>query len=118
MDNMKVQTPGPKYCHFPKRDDYGTAYFKGLLSEHLVYKQGHKNPWQWEKIPGHERNEVLDCRDYAIAACKAIQPDFDALERRLRGTSAQEKTTVATPPNTAQKPKRTGAKNKKYYDEW
>ena len=42
MDNLKVQTPGPKYCHFPKRDDYGPAYFKGLLSERLVYKPERK----------------------------------------------------------------------------
>lgn len=56
MDNLHVKSPGAKYCHFPRRDDYGQAYFKGLLSEHLVYKEGKKHPWQWEKIPGHERN--------------------------------------------------------------
>ena len=33
MDNLRVQTPGAKYCHFPKRDDYGSGYFTGLLSE-------------------------------------------------------------------------------------
>lgn len=37
MDNLRVQTPGAKYCHFPKRDDYGSAYFTGLLSETKVY---------------------------------------------------------------------------------
>ena len=45
-DNLKVQTPGRRYCHFPRRDDYGTAYFNGLLSEHRVYKTGRRNPWQ------------------------------------------------------------------------
>ena len=29
MDNLRVQTPGAKYCHFPKRDDYGSGYFTG-----------------------------------------------------------------------------------------
>ncbi len=86
-DNLSVKTPGPRYCHYPIRDDYGTAYFHGLLSEHLVYKKGHKNPWQWEKIPGHERNEPLDCRNYANAAKKAASPDMDAIEARLRGAS-------------------------------
>lgn len=86
-DNLKVKTPGPRYCHFPKRDDYGSAYFHGLISEHLVYKKGHKHPWQWEKIPGHERNEPLDCRNYANAAKKAASPDMDAIEARLRGAS-------------------------------
>ena len=84
MDSLKVQTPGSKYCHFPKRDDYGFDYFKGLLSEHLVYKADHKQPWQWEKIPGHERNEVLDCRNYALAAFRAMNPNLDAIERKIK----------------------------------
>ena len=68
MDNLRVQTPGQKYCHFPKRDDYGSAYFAGLLSETKVYDPNKKQPWSWKKIPGHERNEPLDCRNYALAA--------------------------------------------------
>lgn len=121
MDNLRVQSPGSKYCHFPRRDDYGPTYFKGLLSERLVYKNGHKHPWQWEKIPGHERNEPLDCRDYANAAKKAASPDMDAIERRLRGTTPNTQTPVATPPNrpqTTHKPQRKGNKLKKYYDDW
>ena len=121
MDNLRVQSPGSKYCHFPRRDDYGPTYFKGLLSERLVYKNGHKHPWQWEKIPGHERNEPLDCRDYANAAKKAASPDMDAIERRLRGTTPNTQTPVATPPNrpqTAHKSQRKGNKLKKYYDDW
>lgn len=121
MDNLRVQSPGSKYCHFPRRDDYGPTYFKGLLSERLVYKNGHKHPWQWEKIPGHERNEPLDCRDYANAAKKAASPDMDAIERRLRGTTPNTQTPVATPPKrpqTTRKPQPKGSKLKKYYDDW
>lgn len=84
MDNLKVQTPGSRYCHFPKRDDYGPAYFKGLLSEHLVYNVNKKQPWEWVKIPGHERNETLDVRNYATAACKALSPDFDEIEKKIK----------------------------------
>jgi phage terminase large subunit GpA-like protein len=83
MDSLKVKVPGSKYCHFPKREDYGAAYFKGLLSERLVYIAEKKNPWQWEKIPGHERNEALDCRNYALAAFKALPANLDAIEKRL-----------------------------------
>ena len=25
MDNLSVKTPGSKYCHFPRRDDYGSV---------------------------------------------------------------------------------------------
>ncbi|MCM1275471.1 MAG: phage terminase large subunit family protein [Lachnospiraceae bacterium] len=89
FDDLKVQTPGARYCHFPKRDDYGKAYFKSLMSEHLVYDKKKKtNPWQWEKIPGHERNEGLDCRNYANAAFEVVDPDLDAMENRLRNIRA------------------------------
>lgn len=115
MDNLKVHKPGAKYMHFPKRDDYSAKYFKGLLSERLVYKEGHKNPWVWEKIPGHERNEPLDIRNYANAAIKALAPDFDALDKRLK--EARPETEVApTPKKTA--PKKTVRKSKSIYDEW
>ncbi len=101
MDALKIQEPGPRYCHFPINEDrgYGHAYFVGLLSEHLVYKEHNRNPWVWEKIPGHERNEPLDCRNYALAALTALAPDLDALHRRANGqtTEAPERGRKATP---------------------
>ena len=38
MANLKVQEPGPKYCHFNRHPDagYDLNYFNGLLSEKLV----------------------------------------------------------------------------------
>lgn len=83
FDNLRVQTPGANFCHFPQRDDYGKEYFKSLMSETLVHDVKKKNPWQWEKLPGHERNEALDCRNYANAAFKVLSPDLDAIEKRL-----------------------------------
>lgn len=118
MDNLRVQSPGSKYCHFPRRDDYGSAYFAGLLSEHLVYKSGRKNPWQWEKIPGHERNEPLDCRNYALAAAKALSPDFDALERRLKGMPERAETPDSATRRATQKKTRKQGGAKDYYDDW
>jgi len=118
MDNLRVQTVGSKYTHFPRRDDYGPDYFKGLLSERLVYKPERKQPWQWEKIPGHERNEALDCRNYAKAAVKALSPNFDELDRRLKGAEGNAANTAVA---TAQKPKAKTPRGKavqKYYDDW
>lgn len=121
MDNLAVQTPGAKYCHFPKRDDYGASYFKGLLSEHLSYKPNKKQPWQWEKIPGHERNEALDCRNYAMAAFKALPTNLDEIDRRLKAakgkTASKTETSEARviPPARQMKKK---APMKKYYDDW
>ncbi len=122
MDNLAVQTPGSKYCHFPRRDDYGSAYFAGLLSERLVYKQNKRQPWQWEKIPGHERNEVLDCRNYAMAAFKALPADLDKIDRKLKEMSGARRERVATPSVIAPAAKpQVRQKNRaleRYYDDW
>ena len=89
MSNLRVEEPGPKYCHFPKGKGYDERFFNGLLSEHMVLtSSGGINKWKWEKIPGHERNEALDCRNYALAGFKIINPDMDKLERRSMGAEA------------------------------
>lgn len=85
---LKVQEAGPKFCHFPKGEGrgYDTAFFTGLLSEKLVLKSERgRTRWAWVKLPGHERNEALDCRNYALAAFRSWDPDLDAVERRLQG---------------------------------
>ena len=120
MDNLRVQTPGSKYCHFPKRDDYGAAYFKGLLSEHLVYNAEKKQPWSWQKVPGHERNEALDCRNYALAAAKALSPNLDDIDRRLKAARGQAVDAGGAVAEAAPPPR----KRKKargidgFYDDW
>lgn len=73
MDRLKLEEPGPGFCHFPREDGrgYDEKYFKGLTSEKRVmrYKMG-KSYFAWElKDKGeHRRNEPLDCRNYATAA--------------------------------------------------
>lgn len=115
--NVQVQTPGPKYCHFPKGDDrgYDINYFNGLISERMVKQKtvsGFK--WKWEKLPGHRRNEALDCRNYALAGVKILDPDFDALARRLK-ERADEK--AAKPAAAASAPRRKRTK-KKLFEDW
>ena len=118
MDNLRVQTPGQKYCHFPKRDDYGSAYFAGLLSETKVYDPNKKQPWSWKKIPGHERNEALDCRNYALAAFKALPKNLDEIDRQLKAASGAR---IPAPPSASITPptRRTAQRSRqKYYDDW
>ena len=123
MDNLAVQTPGERYCHFPRRDDYGSGYFKGLVSERLIYKSTHKQPWVWEKLPGHERNEALDCRNYAMAAFKALPKNLDEIDRRLKA-AVQKKEGIQTvdapqPVRQAAKPAASRKlKLERYYDSW
>lgn len=119
-DNLKVMSPGPKYCHFPLRDDYGVDYFNGLLSEHKVYSNKGRYASRWEKIPGHERNEALDCRNYALAAFKSQTLNLDAIDNRLR--AARGKTApmgVATvKKHTAKAPSRRTSGVNRQFDEW
>lgn len=94
MANLKVQEPGPKYCHFNRHPDtgYDLNFFNGLLSEKLVLTHTRRGDrWAWDKLPGHNRNEALDCRDYANAGLKIINPDMDAIERRLQGLEEKPK---------------------------
>jgi len=87
MYNLSVKTPGAKYCHFPLEESagYDHHYFSGLLSE--KFEQAHTGAGlrgRWVKIEGHERNEPLDCRNYALAAYKLSRFDMQAIENALR----------------------------------
>lgn len=126
MDNLRVQSDDAKnYCHFPRRDDYGIGYFNSLLSERLVYDAEKKNPWSWQKIPGHERNEALDCRVYACAAYRAVAKNLDEVEARLRTARNKrdhgEETAVftQTPKASAKSPVKKKKKGvESYFDAW
>lgn len=97
MKSLRVRETGPGYCHFP--DNAGRSYdgnfFNGLLSEKLVLKG---TRWQWEKLPGHQRNEPLDCRNYANAAEVLLNPNFDKIENDLRNEGTAESAPAARRP--------------------
>lgn len=115
MSALEKEESGPKYCHFPKGEYYGYDfdYFNGLLSEKLVLVQTKGGyAWRWEKIPGHNRNEALDCRNYANAGFKILSPDTFAVEQRLKAVSQKTETKI--------KPIRKAKKNTQtqYFDDW
>lgn len=116
VDNLRVQSPGANYCHFPLRDDYGKQFFKQLMSEHLAYVPKLKHPWQWQKIPGHERNEAFDIRNYNLAACEILSPDWDAIEQKLRTAKPGEEN--ASIPMKEKKAKPHKRKKSEFYDDW
>lgn len=116
VDNLRVQSPGANYCHFPLRDDYGKQFFKQLMSEHLAYVPKLKHPWQWQKIPGHERNEAFDIRNYNLAACEILSPDWDAIEQKLRTAKPGEENVSI--PMKEKKAKLRKRKKSEFYDDW
>ena len=116
MAALKVQEAGPKYCHFPRGESYGydSYYFNGLLSEKLELTQTKRgNVWAWVKLPGHNRNEALDCRNYALAGFKIIDPDTLAMEQRFK--KLPEKKIHKRP--AAQQQRRTSSPAQ-IFDEW
>jgi phage terminase large subunit GpA-like protein len=81
-DCLKVKEQGEMYYHFPSNTDagYDERYFNGLLSEVEVIRG---NKVQWVVLAGHERNEPLDCRNYANAGFVLYDPDLEAQYNRL-----------------------------------
>lgn len=105
---LKVLEPGPKYCHFNKHPDagYDYNYFVGLLSEVEETKtERGRRTTVWKKLPGHERNEPLDIRNYAYAAFNTLDPDMDAIEQRLKAAAVNKPAAAA---QQAEQPKRRG----------
>ncbi len=99
MSGLKVQSPGARYSHFPK--SYDSLFYSGILSEYMALdKNGTPH---WEKIPGHERNEALDCRNYANAAFRVLHPNLDRIAYMMAHPA--EKTTEK-PERRKQKRKR------------
>ena len=113
MNSLKVQEQGAKFCHFPLGEErgYDALFFSGLLSEKMVLRKTSRgDKWQWVKLPGHTRNEALDCRNYAMAAFRILDPDLTAVEKRLKGIDPDAK-----PAEKKEKKKRSKSKA---YDEW
>ena len=81
-----IDTPGPKYMHFPidYRCGYDEEYFRGLISERqVIHRRGGRATVAWEVT--HERNEPLDLRNYNRAAYCYFNWRFDDIERMLAG---------------------------------
>ena len=82
---LQMREPGPGYCHFPLERD--PEYFDQLTAEKLVtryYKGFPRREW----VKTRPRNEVLDCRVYAFAALKILNPVWSSIEKRLAAKPA------------------------------
>lgn len=71
------------YCHFPLERDL--EYFEQLTAEKQITKY-HKGFPRREWVKTRRRNEALDCRVYAYAALKILNPIWSALARKLQPT--------------------------------
>lgn len=97
MRRLAKDKPGPGYCHFPA--DYEKEYFDGLTAEKMKTRYVKGQPIrEWHKAD-RARNEPLDCRCYAYAALKIVQPSFKRISERMKMPTPQKP--VTDPPKTA-----------------
>lgn len=78
---LRKQEPGAGYMHFPLSVD--KEYFEMLTAEKLINKNTNGYIRQeWVKV--RERNEALDCKVYAYAALKILNPNFEKLSEQFK----------------------------------
>ena len=85
MSASGLEEVGPRYMHFPRdyQCGYNMEYFRGLISERMViHRRSGQAVTAWEKV--YERNEPLDCRNYARAAYRYFRWNFSRVEVALR----------------------------------
>lgn len=88
---------GERYMHFPmdERCGYDMIYFNGLISERqIIRRKKGQEVVEWEKT--YERNEPLDCRNYARAAYRYFHWNFDKVEKMLSGEPMEQKVITKT----------------------
>jgi len=83
---LQIELPGPGYCHFPV--DRDEEYFAQLTAEKLTVKY-HRGFPRKEWVKSRARNEALDCRVYAYAALRILNPVWSAISKRLGGVEKE-----------------------------
>lgn len=69
LGQLGIENPGPGYLHFSQ--ELTTEWFEQLTAEQrILAKLGGKETYRWVKR--RPRNEVLDCRNYALHAAMGI----------------------------------------------
>lgn len=88
MANLKVQEPGPKYCHFNRHPDagYDLNFFNGLLSEKLVLTHTRRGDrWAWEKLPGTTATRPSTAATTPTPASRSSTPTWTPSSAACKG---------------------------------
>lgn len=94
---LRVERPGPGYCHFPL--DRGRDWFEMLVSERIIVERGER---KFAK-PAGVRNEALDCRSYAVAALHSLYMSGFKLDEHARTFAADSERTKQSPSRSSRK---------------
>lgn len=102
---LKIDEPGPGYCHFPLNPIYSERHFRGLTAEKQLTKMvAGRIKLYWEN-PSGRRNEQLDCRNYAYVARSAYGVNLDQ-----RAQYGLQSIFGVDPLPTPRRPRRRGSK--------
>lgn len=104
---LNVENVGPCFCHFP--EGLPDEYYLQLTAEKIRIKYKNGFPYgEFHKI--RQRNEIIDCRVYALAALTLLNPSFVILYEQIY-KSPTDKNKKKTP--KIQKSKRSTGKFKR-----
>lgn len=83
FSRLSLETYGPGYCHFPADDSYDAEYFSQLTAEEKrsKYDKGVLQGTYYKKV--RARNEALDLKVYNMVALAILNPNLDALAKRM-----------------------------------
>ena len=83
LARLKGSEPGPGYIHFPINNHFDEEYFMQLTAEQCMTSFVNGRPVRkWKKT--RARNEAFDLAVYNTAALYILNPNFQALARRLQ----------------------------------
>lgn len=79
---LKLDSPGPGYCHFPDNENsgYDPHYYAGLISEKRIVKVVNGRKVVKWILPNGARNEPFDLRVYNTAAIRIHRPNWEKLK--------------------------------------
>jgi phage terminase large subunit GpA-like protein len=97
-DQKTGQAP-QNYMHYPLGFGYGVEYFQRLLIEDVELKKASDGSFQqFFSNPNRLRNEPLDVRVYAKAACRKLNPAFELIAKKMAGNAGNNGGNGKEPP--------------------
>ena len=83
MSRVRIEKPGPGYCHWPADGNYPSDYFQQLTAERRILAYSHGRPVHRWVLKKGDRNEALDLRTYGLALINLLRPNWNALAQRV-----------------------------------
>jgi phage terminase large subunit GpA-like protein len=101
--SLRVEQQGPGFVHFPLTEDFDSEYFRQLAAEEKV-SEVVNGKMVSAYVQKYERNEALDCLNYAAAARDVANPNFGAIKANLTRRAEEMNPAETATPEPARAP--------------